>query len=494
MFQALFFGLLSFWANRKKVTAGRARPPGYTEPNGTHPAEGQNPKTHPVRRHHPQKMNSIRTRLLVSLLLTLALAAMVLGGVTYRNALQEAEALFDYQLRQMALSLRDQGEISQDQVQAFGDAGLDFVVQIWTVDGRAIYASRPHAALPARAVLGFADVAVDGQTWRTFSVAAHDRVIQVAQPQQIRQRLAAGAALRSVLPLLLAAPILALAMGWLVTTTLKPLRRVSHEVMARGADALSPLPAEGLPDEVAPLVGSLNALLNRLQAAFEAQRAFVADAAHELRSPLTALKLQVQLLQRAGDEAARREATGALSEGVERATRLVEQLLTLARNEPGAKGAPLREVDLVEAVRQGLAAAAPMAAERGTVLELEAPQPVPVQGDATALTALARNLADNAVRYSPAGARVCVTVHAEAGGARLVVDDSGPGIPEAERARAFDRFWRREATAAATSGTGLGMAIVKSVAERHGARLGLAGSPLGGLRVELRFPGTTAAA
>jgi two-component system OmpR family sensor kinase/two-component system sensor histidine kinase QseC len=283
-------------------------------------------------------------------------------------------------------------------------------------------------------------------------------------------------------------------MGWLVTTTLQPLRRVSHEVMARSADALSPLPAGGLPDEVAPLVGSLNALLQRLQSAFDAQRAFVADAAHELRSPLTALKLQVQLLQRADDEASRQEATAALAEGVERATRLVGQLLTLARNEPGAKAAPLSEVDLSEAVRQGLADTAAFAAERGTALELDALQPVPVRGDATALIALSRNLADNAVRYSPPGSRVCVKVHADAQGACLVVDDSGPGIPAAERSRAFDRFWRREATASATSGTGLGMAIVKSVAERHGAQVSLGDSPLGGLRVEVRFPAQAMAA
>lgn len=433
-------------------------------------------------------MNTIRTRLLVSLLLTLALAALVLGGVTYRNALQEAEALFDYQLRQMALSLRDQGEISPDQAQAFGDTGLDFVVQIWTVDGRAIYASRPHAALPTRAVLGFADLRVEGEVWRSFSVAARDRVIQVAQPRQIRERLAAGAALRSVLPLLLAAPLLALVMGWLVTSTLKPLRRVSREVTARGVDALSPLADQGLPDEVRPLVRSLNALLQRLQSAFEAQRAFVADAAHELRSPLTALKLQVQMLQRAGDAAARAEATAALAAGVERATRLVEQLLTLARNEPGAKGTPLQPVNLAEAVRQALADVGPVATARGTSPELDAPPSLTVQGDAPALAALARNLADNAVRYSPPGAQVRVRLDADGAFARLLVDDSGPGIPAAERERVFDRFWRRESTAADTTGTGLGMAIVKSVADRHGAQVSLGESPLGGLRVVVSFP------
>ncbi len=433
-------------------------------------------------------MSSIRTRLLVSLLATLALAALLLGGITYRNTLEEAQSLFDYQLRQMALSLRDQGEIAPDQAGAFADAGLDFVVQIWTVDGRTIYASRQHSSLPSRAVLGFADVSVEGQTWRTFSVAARDRVIQVAQPRQIREKLAAAAALHSVLPLLLLAPVFALFVGWLVTATLKPLRRLSQEVMSRDAEALSALPAADLPDEVAPLVVSLNALLQRLSSAFDAQRAFVADAAHELRSPLTALKLQVQLLQRAPDDAARDEAAQQLAQGVERATRLVEQLLTLARNEPGARQPPLAPVNLAEAVRQALADTGPMAAERRTTIELEAADDVQVQGDATALRVLARNLADNAVRYAPEGSRVLVRVAREDGRPVLTVDDSGSGIPAAERERVFDRFWRREASAAVTSGSGLGMAIVKSVAERHGAHVALEDSPLGGLRVSVRFP------
>lgn len=433
-------------------------------------------------------MNSIRLRLLVSLLGTLALAALLLGGITYRNALQEAETLFDYQLRQMALSLRDQGEIAPDQANTLADAGLDFVVQIWTVDGRTIYATRAHTALPARAVLGFADVQVQGQVWRTFSAAAGDRVIQVAQPRQIRSHLAAGAALRSVTPLLLLSPLLAAVMWLLIDSTLAPLRRVSREVTLRGAESLSALPLQGLPDEVAPLVSSLNALLQRLSSAFDAQKAFVADAAHELRSPLTALKLQVQLLQRAPDAQTRDEAAQALGQGVERATRLVEQLLTLARNEPGARAAPLREIDLVEAVRQGLATVAPVATDLGATIELDADAQVQAIGDPTALAALVRNLADNAIRYSGPTPHLRVSLHTERDHSVLTVDDNGPGVPEAERDRIFDRFWRREATAAATHGTGLGLAIVKSIADRHGAQLRVGESPLGGLRVEIVFP------
>ena len=438
-------------------------------------------------------MNSIRVRLLLALLAALAISAAVMGAVTYRNVLAETEALFDYQLRQMALSLRDQGEIANAQVDALNDEQLDFVVQIWTVDGRSIYASRAHSALPARALLGLADVTVDGQTWRTFSVAARERVIQVAQPRQIRQRLAADAALRSVLPLLLLAPLMALAIWWLAALTLAPLRRVAAQVRERDEQSLNALPTTGLPDEVAPLVSALNALLQRLGQSLDTQRAFVSEAAHELRSPLTALKLQLQLLSRATDDAGRAHAVATLGTGIDRAARLVEQLLALARSEPGAPAATLQPLDLSEVVRQAVADTVPFAQSRGTEFELFADAPVTINGDRAALAMLARNLADNAVRYSPPGSRVELRVnvaHGVADGvATLQVDDAGPGIPPAERERVFDRFYRRSSHNELNDepGTGLGLAIVRSVAVRHGAEVALGESPLGGLRVTVRF-------
>ena len=434
-------------------------------------------------------LRSVRARLLVWILATLALGALWMGVGAYRNVLHETEALFDYQLRQMALSLRDQGEIAPAQASAFADADFDFVVQIWSVDGRAIYASRKHDELPARAVLGFADVAVRGKTWRSFSVATTDRVIQVAQPLQIRQRLAAEAALRSVMPLLAVAPLMALAVWWLVTLAFRPLQRVASGVRARDAESLAPLPLADLPDEVTPLVQALNALLQRLEASFGAQRAFVSDAAHELRSPLTALRLQIGQLRRSPDEAARAQALDALAAGVERAVRLVEQLLTLARSEPGARQAAFESVDLGELVRQAIADTVPFAASRGTELELDAQDRVMLQGERVALAALARNLVDNAVRYAPARSRVQVRVALDGGAPLLRVDDAGPGIPAAERDHVFDRFYRREADGEgeAAQGTGVRLAIVKTVAERHGARVTLADAPQGGLRVEVRF-------
>ena len=438
-------------------------------------------------------MNSIRARLLLWLLATLAAAALLMGGLTYRNVLAETEALFDYQLRQMALSLRDQGEIAPGQAGALTDEQLDFVVQIWTVDGRGVYASRAHSSLPERAALGFADITVQGQTWRTFGVATRERVIQVAQPRQIRRQLAANAALHSVLPLLIVAPALALLVWWLAAGTLAPLQRVAAGLRARDEQSLQPLATDGLPVEVAPLVAALNGLLQRLGTSLDAQRAFVSDAAHELRSPLTALTLQLQLLRRAPDDAARAAAIGALGAGIERAGRLVEQLLTLARAEPGAPLAMVGGLDLHELVRAAVADTVPLARARGTSIELMTEAmtgaPVRVRGNAAALTMLVRNLADNAVRHSPPGGQVELRVFVDGSAPTLQIDDNGPGIPAEDRVRVFARFYRRASDDAA--GSGLGLAIVHSVAQRHGASVSLADSVLGGLQVMVRFAETT---
>ena len=430
-------------------------------------------------------MNSLRLRLLVSLVGLLALTAIAMAAITYHNVLGETEKLFDYQLQQMALSLRDQGEIDPSQADTLADERLDVVVQIWTVDGRAIYASRPHASLPARALLGLATLIVDGRAWRTYGVATGDRVIQVAQPVDIRQRLAAHAAWRSVLPLLLTTPIAALAIWWLAARNLAPIERLAREVRTRDARSLAPVPTDALPDEIAPLASALNALLARLSSSLDSQRAFVADAAHELRSPLTALKLQLELLRRADDAEAREAARVAIGEGIARASRLVEQLLALARSEPDAV-LTFGRVDLVAIARQAIDETMAFARSRSMTIALVAEGERFVDGDAVALNLLARNLVDNAARYSPPGSRVEVRVRDGPGAIVLEVDDSGPGVADGDRERIFDRFYR---TAGATeSGSGLGLAIVRSVANAHAATIGLDRSPLGGLRVSVSFP------
>lgn len=440
---------------------------------------------------------SIRTRLLLSLLPLFLLAEAVIGSVTYRYVLEESHALFDYHLQQMALSLRDQGAVPPPPVPLDEREQFDFVVQIWNADGSKVYLSqtRSKARLPDRATLGFADVDTEGERWRVYSTLARGRVIQIGQPYQVRERIAAAAALRSLTPLVIFAPIVALAIWWLVGLALRPVLRVAGELRNRDAQRLDPVSDEQLPAEIEPMIRQLNGLLDRLRSAFAAQRAFVADAAHELRTPIAALKLQTGLLGRAGDEAARADALRELNAGVDRSAHLVDQLLALARNEPGARppagrDAARADIDLAATARDAIDTLQPLAQARDSAIELAAPQALTIHADPDAMRALIRNLVDNALRHSPPGSRVAVEVAQQGNEARLIVDDSGSGVPEAERGRVFDRFHRRDTGDEA--GSGLGLAIVKAIVDHHGGRIELVDSPLGGLRVAVRLPLTMA--
>jgi two-component system OmpR family sensor kinase len=435
-------------------------------------------------------MSSLRARLLAWLLAGVVFVGAAGGWVVYRNALSEADAFFDYHLRQTALILRDQPVeyLLAPQFPA-ADAAYDFVVQVWSLDGVRVYLSRPHAVLPQITTLGFATVSTSEGRWRVFGVQALTKVIQVAQPMSVRQQRAAELALQTLKPFALLLPVLALLIWLAVGHALEPLQRLTALVKARRVDALDSLPDTRLPDEVQPLVSALNDLLGRLRAALERERAFMADAAHELRTPLTALHLQMGMLARASGDDERAAAMETLSAGVQRAIRLVEQMLALARQEPRAEAQRVA-VRLDDLAREVVAELVPLADAGRIDLGVSAAQPASVHGDREALRTLLRNLVDNAVRYSPAGGRVDVSVEEAAGdarGARLTVSDDGPGIPAAERARVFDRFYRRAGTA--PPGSGLGLSIVTTIAAGHGATIALTDGPSGkGLTVTVSFP------
>ena len=433
-------------------------------------------------------MNSIRARLLIALIILVAVVSLLAAAVTYRRVLSETSNLFDYQLRQMALSLRSQVTLAP-RIEIPPDQGdTDFVIQIWDVFGARVYLSRPGLPMINQTILGYADLSLRGEDWRAYGLQTVNGVVQIAQPVRVREAFARAAALRVVIPLMLLLPIMIAAVAWIVRRGLLPLRIVTAEVQRRDVHSLAPLEARDLPLEIAPLVSELNRLLARLQTAFAAQRAFIADAAHELRSPLTALRLQLQLLDRAPDAAARTEARERLGAAVERAIHLAEQLLTLARSDPQEAGGKLEPVDLGAVAAQGIADTHALALVRDIDLGLEAESGTVVLGDPEALRTLTRNLVDNAARYTPLGGSARVRSRKAGERAVLEVTDTGPGIPRAERERVFDRFYRR--AAAQESGTGLGLAIVKAIAERHGARVALDEAPGGGLRVAVDFPRT----
>jgi two-component system OmpR family sensor kinase len=431
-------------------------------------------------------VSSLRARLLASLLAGVVLVGVTGGWIVYRNALAEADAFFDYHLRQTALILRDEPvEYLLAPRLPSADASYDFVVQVWSLDGVRVYLSRPHAVLPQITTLGFATVENREGRWRVFGVQAMTRVIQVGQPMSVREQRAAELALQTLKPFALLLPVLALVIWIAVGHALEPLRRLTAQVKARRVNALDALPATQLPDEVQPLVLALNDLLGRLRAALDRERAFMADAAHELRTPLTALHLQMGMLARASSEADRESAMGTLSAGVQRAIRLIEQILALARQEPRAES-PRVPVRLDELVREIVAELVPLADAGRIDLGVAAAQPATVAADSEALRTLLRNLVDNAVRYTPPGGRVDVTVGSTAVGPRLTVTDDGPGIPPDERMRVFDRFYRRAGTS--PTGSGLGLAIVKAIADAHGASVTLGDGADGrGLAVTVTF-------
>lgn len=432
---------------------------------------------------------SLRGRLTRALLAAVLLIACVQAAVTYRTARAEAEALFDDQMQRIALSLT--GNLAAgalDGPLAAGPAAAqDMVIQIWRADGLMLYRSPTDRLLPPQAVIGFTDLRVAGEPYRVYALRTATQVVQVAQQTEARRQLAGQLALRAVLPVALLAPLLMLVVWWVVGRALAPVERVRAQVAARRADDLAPLPTAGLPAELRPLVDEMNGLLTRLAAAWDALTHFTADAAHELRTPLAALRLQAQSLQRAPDEATRQLAAERLLAGIDRATRLLEQLLALARQEGAAREAAVAPVDLAALARAALADARADAERRHVALALDAPASATVPGQADALAVLLRNLIDNALRHTPEGGRVQVGVQPRDAGAELVVEDSGPGIAPGDRARVLDRFYR--VPGAPGHGSGLGLAIVRAIAERHGATLALDLSPaLGGLRVRVGLP------
>lgn len=431
-------------------------------------------------------MRTIRTRLL-AWLLSAVLAAGLSGAYTlYQTALAGAHQVFDEQLHQTALSLRDQSfEFASPPQLPASDTRNAVVVQVWSEQGVRVYFSEVYRRLPGLQRPGFSTVTVDDAPWRVMSLPTRGYVVQVAQPFAVREQRAVALALETLKPLGLMLPVLGVAIWLIVGAQLRPLDRVAASVRERKPDALDPLAETGLPDEIRPLVSALNDLLARLRAAIDAQQAFVADAAHELRTPLTAVRLQAQLADKATEPAEKAEAFAQLRGGIDRAARLVEQLLNLARHE--AAPALHEPVSLLALAQDVVADLTPVAEARRQDLGLADSTPVTVEGDPSALRMLLRNLVDNAIRYTPAGGRIDVSVGRSIGVPWLRVTDTGPGIPPEDRERVFNRFFRRAGSGA--PGTGLGLAIVHTIVRQHGALIDLDDNPAGGgLRVTVRFP------
>ena len=442
-------------------------------------------------------MTSIRRTLIVGLMAGVLAIALLASAATYYTARREIGELQDLQLKQLAYSTRID-DLLRGRAPTLGprapgaDEGVtELLTQIWDRDGVLVYWSRPDSELPVTATPGYSTVRVNHRHWRVYTLVQGTHALQVAQAIDEREAIATRTALRTLLPFVVLIPLLGAMIWYGVGRGLSPLDAMSRAVGKRRPDALAPLAERGLPEELKPLAASLNALLARLDAALGAQRRFTADAAHELRTPLAALKLQVELVERAPDSAARSAALAELEAGVDRASHLVEQLLAMARLEPEALARNFGDCDLVALAKESIVARTVLAAGKRIDLGLARAAAVRVRGDAASLSILLANLLDNALRYTPEGGRIDVAVDDDAGSAMLTVADTGPGIPVAERERVFDRFYRG-ATAEVPSGqtgSGLGLSIVRRIADAHGATVTLDDAADGhGLVVRVRVP------
>jgi len=457
---------------------------------------------------------SIRRRLVVTLLSVVAFSWLITALVVYFDSRHEIEELFDAQLAQSArvLLAMSEHELAEQQIYQSmlgGDGFTESVeipyadangpgheyedklaFQVWTSDEHlALHSGNAptHQPLSGQAA-GFSNQLIEGDLWRVFSLTGEASGIRilVGQSLEIRNELIGAISNRLLTPVLVSLPVLALLIWYGITHAMRPLLRLAENVRNLEPGQLKPLPLKDIPDESRPLVESLNLLFGQLQYAFDNERRFTADAAHELRTPLAALKVQAQVALGASDDEVRQHALQRIIQGVDRATHLVEQLLTLARLDPEHALQDTAPLKLADVCQKSLAEQANAARQKRIELALEANCSGQIMGNQSAIHIMLRNLIDNAIRYTPEEGSVCIKIDCDQETTRLVISDSGPGIPAEEHAKVMERFYR--GSTALAPGSGLGMSIVQRIIEGHNATMRLGISALGGLAIRIDFP------
>ncbi|AIY42138.1 hypothetical protein LT85_2980 [Collimonas arenae] len=440
--------------------------------------------------------DSIQFRLSLWLSLAILAVALLAGVFAFISAFDEAHEFQDDMLRQVAalfdqqhMPVAQQGNAAKAEI---GDEESRVIVQYLpsAQDDSAGKSGESALALPATLREGFQTLQIGHEHYRVLvrTLASQQR-IAVAQETAVRDELARHSAVHTLMPFLILIPLLLLLVAHLVRTMFKPIARLSAEIDGRNEQELHPLAPEPLPAEIRPFIVAINRLLDRVAQAMDAQRRFVADAAHELRSPLTALSLQAERLADAEMPDTARQRLVTLRQGIERGRLLLDQLLALARaqSSPAAAGGTISVSQVYRRVLEDLM---PLADAKQIDLGVEGETDLQVRATEVDLVTIIRNLVDNAIRYTPPGGRINLSMRGGADGVTLQVDDSGPGIPHEEHARVFDPFYRVLGNDAV--GSGLGLSIVQTIASRIGAqvRLGPADAQTqAGLRVTLFLPG-----
>lgn len=452
-------------------------------------------------------MNSVRTRILLPLLVLVLLGDVLISWLVLRDSHHEIEEVYDAQLAQSArllqgvLRSQEPGDADWERLyQAFDQAmsrvGVEgaahpyetrLTFQVWRDDGQLLVRSAEAPVLVAPpTTLGSHDLLENGRDWCAFLLADPQQglLIWVGERDDVRQDLIQRIVRHTLWPTVVGLPLLALlswlAIGW----GLAPLRAMAQAIRGRNAETLQPLALNPLPQDLEPMQTALNQLLAQIDSLLERERRFIADAAHELRTPLAILRIHAQNAQQSTSPQQQREALDFLVSGVDRATRIASQLLTMARIEPHLHSPRLRRIDLCALVREELAELAPLALEKEVELVLEGTEDCQLDSDPAALSIALQNLLTNALNFSPVGSEVRVGVRPQADGSvHLSVEDAGPGIDEQHRERLLERFYSQ----GNAQGAGLGLAIVQMIAGKIGCRLQLHNRPEGGLCALLQF-------
>jgi two-component system OmpR family sensor kinase len=413
---------------------------------------------------------SLQRELSRTLGIAIVVAGVVAAAVAFAFAYRQAQELQDETLREIAALAA--GGASLPHAGALGAADPSHAAR--DSDAKVLLLSLSSAArpawLPADLAPGFHTLtAGDAERMRVFVRAAGQDRIAVAQSTDLRDESAIDSALLTLLPLLLLVPLLVALVSHIVRREIAPMRRLSAALDARPAEESGPLPESDVPEEAASFVAAINRLLGRVNKLIEQQRRFIADAAHELRSPLTALSVQARNLEQAGSLEKMSERIAPLKAGIERARRLTEQMLDLAKTEAG--GGQAGEIDVSGVARELIEQCLPEAGQRGVDLGLEQLAAVTLWGNSATLRLLLKNALENALRYTPRGGEVTLRLASEGGETLIEVLDSGPGIPQAERDRVFAPFYRIAGSEG--EGSGLGLAIARDAAARLGGRISL---------------------
>jgi len=439
----------------------------------------------------PDRINSLRLRLLAAIGAAVLLLWLLTGWFSYTKAQHEAEELMDGSLAQTARLLLaishdnedDLGELAPRLATVRGadnvyEPPLEF--QIGYGDGTILARSPDAPEFPILGVVGYNDIVRHQAAWRVLNSVSDDGRyrVQVAQAIGLRDRAALEVATQTILPLLTITPFLVIFIYLSISRALRPLEKLAHEAAARTPDSLAPLSTTRVPTEARPLVVAINRLFGRVARTLDNERRFTADAAHELRTPLAALKVQTQVARLGGESPVREHALCQIEAGVDRASRLVEQLLRLARLDPLNSPPNTQAIDLAQLIDETLNTLP------GAERIVRPPNTANVLGDRDLLQIALRNLLDNALRYAPEAGEISIELNTEQERCTLTVLDNGPGVSEATLTRLGERFFRGQPGKA--EGNGLGLAIVDRIAELHGASLHMRNRSSGGLAVSLQ--------